>query len=124
MSDGEVLVRLRAAQEAATGLASNTCYVQAMDLRWVLDRLAALGVGAEREATRMPQAAGKRQWVTPTLLHVRTTRNYTLYLEKMISGHWMYLITRGEKQVGCGMAMIDPAECERLGLIAFDGLVN
>jgi N6-adenosine-specific RNA methylase IME4 len=34
------------------------------------------------------------------------------------------LITRGEKQVGCGMAMIDPAECERLGLIAFDGLVN
>lgn len=121
MSEREVIERLRAAQEAASGLANGTAYVQAMDLRWVLAKLDPPDGSPEMAR---PDGADGRKWVTATLLQIKDNGTHALYMERTRSGHWQYLITRGSKEVGCGMVMIDPAECERLGLAAYDEVMS
>ena len=130
MDDRKVIGRLYAAAEAASGLLNNTAYVNSMDLRWVLDKLLTTGVIAATNAlpdepeAATPVAPDERRWVTATLLQIKTNGVHTLLMERTHSGHYMYLITRGDKEVGCGMAMIDPAECERLGLAAYNEVVS
>ena len=131
MDDRRVIGRLYAAAEAASGLLNNTAYVNSMDLRWVLDKLLTTGVIAaantlpdEPEAAAPPAPPTERKWVNPSLLRIVTNGVHTLYMERKTTGHWMYLMTRGDKEIGCGMAMIDPAECERLGLAAYNEVVS